>query len=701
MPLPDSSKKPSSKSSAKQEVKPKSEETKSRSEWSPIVPVPENAATVPVAHIKRGRPDASWTYRTAEGGLVGYIWRFTTSDGGKEILPLTYCQHAVTGAQEWRWMAFPEPRELYVPGEWREGFTKLVVEGEKCADVVFRLLDDYDAVTWPGGSKAVDKACWKRFKKGDKVLLWADCDAQNDKAGVMLPEEKQPGVAAMEKIAQRLLSIGCKVRMVAIPEPGAKPSGWDIADAEKDGMSAEDIRAFIKANQRSPFVVERKSISTPTGASAEDKSWPSCVFRKPDSGALRECRENVFMILQHHPDWRGSLAMDEFANVIKCRRDTPVGLKLNELWDEHQDFRLGLWIAQELNLFIKSEGMISSGVRATATENKYHPVRDWLNSLVWDGVPRISDWLTDFAGVAKTEYTSLVARYFLIGMVARIFDPGCKMDTALIMEGLQGEGKSSVARALCGDAWFSDTLFVMGDKDSFLALRGRWAYELAELDSFNRSESTRAKAFISSSTDTYRAPYDRVTKDHPRQCVFIGTTNQYEYFKDSSGNRRYWPVLCSDELNLDGLRAMRPQLFAEAVHYFLPGMEECAQGKKRSREHSWWPTKEEQDRLFTPEQEMRELDDPWMPQIYEWLKFNHDKKEVTSLEVLVGAIKMEVSKIDGTKQAAMRIGVCMRKLAWGKKRRSGGAREWVYTRPTTDETKQEPVSKDEDDDHPF
>lgn len=651
--------------------------------WMPIMPVPAGAPPVPLAHIKRGKPDSSWAYRDEAGLLLGYIWRFTTSDGGKEIIPFTFCRHAETGAQEWRNVQFAEPRPLYVPGvALREGVTKLIVEGEKCADAAHgAVADRFDVVSWPGGGKALDKVDWSRFVEGDKVIIWPDCDAQREKltkeeaaAGIsadskpLLPEEKQPGISTAEKIAQKLLSRGCIVRIVAIPAPGEKPAGWDVADAAAEGWSGEQIKAFVLEHLRAPaHVVDAESISPATRATAEGDAWPSCVFRK--DGLLRECRENVFLVLQHHPDWKGCLAMDEFANMIKCRRDTPTGMKAGEVWDEDQDFKLGLWLAQELRLFIKSDSMIAAGVRACAVANGFHPVRDWLEGLVWDGVPRVGDWLTDFAGVAKTEYSALVGRLFLTGMVARIFRPGCKMDTALILEGLQGEGKSSIARALAG-IWFSDTTFVMGDKDSYLALRGRWAYELAELDSFNRSESTRAKAFISSSTDSYRAPYDRVTKDHPRQCVFIGTTNQYEYFKDASGNRRYWPVLCTGALNATGLMVMREQLFAEAVALFKQG-------------ERWYPSKDEQNRLFTPEQEARELEDPWVIAIYTWLK-GGTEREITALDILCGALKMEVSKIDAARQATMRVGVCMRKLGWLKKRRSSGAREWVYVRPKPD-----------------
>lgn len=672
--------------------------------WVPVAPVPQGAPPVPLAHIKRGKPDASWAYRNEAGELLGYIWRFTTSDGGKEIVPFTFCRHVETGAQEWRNVQFAEPRPLYVPGiELREGVTKLVVEGEKCADAAHgAVADRFNVVSWPGGGKAIDKVDWSRFEAGDKVILWPDADAQREKLTKdestedkpLLPAEKQPGIATMEKIAQKLIARGCIVRIVDIPPPGEMPPGWDVADAVAEGWTGERIKEFVLGRLREPAravdgddCAPAESISTATEAAAGDAEWREQCFWK--DGRLRECRENVYQVLMHLPAWQGCLAMDEFANVIKVRRDTPTGLKAGELWDEHQDFKLGLWFAQAMRLFIKSEAVISAGVKAAAVTNGYHPVRDWLNGLAWDGVPRLEDWLSDFAGVRKSEYSSLAGKLFLIGMVARIYRPGCKMDTALILEGIQGEGKSSIARALAGE-WFSDTTFVMGDKDSFLALRGRWAYELAELDSFNRSESTRAKAFISSATDSYRAPYDRVTKDHPRQCVFIGTTNQYEYFKDSSGNRRYWPVMCLDALDVSGLSAAREQLFAEAVRLFHDG-------------HHWWPTKEQQQQLFTPEQEMREVADPWEIAIHEWL-LKGSEVEITALDVLVGALKMEVSKIDGARQATMRVGVCMRKLGWAKRRRSGGAREWVYVRPKPiggSVPEATTTNGGGDDDHPF
>lgn len=670
--------------------------------WIPIVPVPEDAPPMPEEHYKRGKYANYYRYIDRSNRTICYYCWFKDEEGRWIDLPLSWCKHAESGVEEWRWVALEQPRPLFISpltqGKWRPGVAKLVVGNEAAVEALTLLLfEDFDIVTWPQDHRSVAKADWSWFEEGDEVIVWPDCNSEREplskheiEAGLppdsklFLSAMRQPGVVAAERIAQILQARGCEVKVVDVPPPGVKPDGWNGASDAKEGSLEEAaIRAkkFIFDNLRAPAPLTEKGISTAILASAGE--WSSLLFMK--DGLIRECRENVFQVLQHHPDWRKCLAMDEFANAIRVRRETPTGLREKLVWDEDQDFKLGLWLAQQLRLFIKSESMISAGVRATAVANAYHPVREWLSGLEWDGVPRLGDWLSDFAGVSKTEYSALIGRLFLIGMVARIYRPGCKMDTALILEGLQGEGKSAIAKALAGE-WFSDTTFVMGDKDSFMALRGKWAYELAELDSFNRSESTRAKAFISSSTDSYRAPYDRVSKDWPRQCVFIGTTNQYEYFKDASGNRRYWPVLCSGELNVEGLRGAREQLFAEAVKLFQDGAQ-------------WWPTKEEQQRLVSPEQELREIADPWEVAIHEWtLTCSND--EVTSLDVLCGALKMEVSKIDGAKQAAMRVGVCMRKLGWGKKRKTSGAREWVYVRPKAEVTSKT-ITGGDDEDHPF
>lgn len=147
--------------------------------WVPILPAPDDADEPPKAHIKRGQPEHVWCYRDADGKALGYVYRFKTSTGGKEVLPLVYARHAITGAQEWRWMAFPEPRPLYGLDRLaaKPDATVLLVEGEKCADAAAAMLPEYAVVSWPGGGKAVKKADWRPLA-GRKVIAWPDADAK-------------------------------------------------------------------------------------------------------------------------------------------------------------------------------------------------------------------------------------------------------------------------------------------------------------------------------------------------------------------------------------------------------------------------------------------------------------------------------------------------------------------------------------------
>lgn len=670
-----------------------SEGEESACPWVPILPVPEGAGDPPKAHIKRGLPEQSWCYRNAESKALGYVCRFKTSDGGKETLPLVYARHEKTGATEWRWMAFPEPRPLYGLDRLaaKSDATVLLVEGEKCADVAAALLPEFAVVSWPGGCKAVKKADWSVLA-GRKVIAWPDADAKRvpltktekdalpskeaqaaaQAAKPLLPEVEQPGIKAMEQAAGAILRHGGRVRTVKIPPPGEKPDGWDVADAITDGMDADALRTFI-GRLRMPVIAAQaaEGIHTPELAGAGPEDWRRQLLRKDDR--LIDCRENVYLILRYHRIWLGTIWLDDFARRIVKRRPAPwdhaTGFVPGTEWAHEDDLRLGLWLAQQERLLIRSQENLASAVAWVASESRFHPVRDYLESLVWDKVPRISEWLTDYLGVKKTEYAVLCGRLFMIGMVSRIYQPGCQMRFMPILEGVQFRGKSSALRILGGE-WFGDTQLDLNNKDTYQLIQGCWLYEIGELDAFNRTESTRVKAFVSSQVDRFRAPYERAPRDWPRQTVFVGTTNQDEYFKDTTGNTRYWPLRVEEDepINLDGLTAARDQLFAEAVILYKRG-------------ERWHPTREEQQRLFEPEQADREIADPWQALIARWLREGTTSPSVTAETIMVDCLKIEPSKIDSNRQMSTRVGIAMKRLGWVKRRQTSGSREYYYERP--------------------
>lgn len=640
----------------------------SRTEWVPVMPIPASAGEIPKAHTKRGKPERSWEYRDRAGELLGVVYRFRTSDGGKEILPCVWARHARTGAQEWRWLAFPEPRPLYGLDKLGGDGMVLVVEGEKCADAARSVVpSSWSVVTWPSGSRAVHKADWTPLR-GRKVVVWPDCDAQRDKVGAILPEAKQPGIRAAEEVATTLGKLGCQVRIVRIPAPGAKPEGWDVADAIADGWTPAQVRQFIADNLREPAQADG-SIPSDQAAPLEAEWRKDLAF--DDRGRLLAGVPNAFLMLTNRAEWAGVLAFDEFAQRPIKRFPPPYARGVAGDWEAMDDSMTMLWLAQRAGMPKMSSSQAAEAAEMTARAFPFDPVRIALETWQWDRQERVDRWLVDYFGAPDTPYTRLVGRFWLLGMVRRVFEPGCKFDYMPILEGPQGRGKSTALAILAGDAWFGNTDFVMGDKDSMAVMQGKWVYEIAELDSFNKADTTRVKSFVTRQIDEFRPAYGRRILKIPRRVVLVGTTNQYEYFKDATGNRRFWPVKVISQIELDGLRAVREQLFAEAVGLYRAGA--------RS-----YPSREEQDQFFAPEQDAREIGDAWDDAIHRWLNTPREIEQtmpdrVSSFDILCKALQVDAGKI--TREMSTRVGISMRKLGWLKREHRGEHPRYVYERP--------------------
>lgn len=694
-------------------------EKKNRVPWSPILPVPAAAGPYPKAHLVRGRPEAHWEYRDTDGRLLGVIYRFIRSDGkGKEVLPCVFAKHPVTDKREWRWMALPEPRPLYLRGPHRPDLTLLVVEGEKCVDAaVLAIGDAFEVISWSGGGKAVGKSDWSSIRDRD-VILWPDTDAKTFKeghehAGQVMPEHEQPGMVAMNKVAEILRAQGCTVFFVDIPAPGAVADGWDVADLIGAGAGADEVLAWATklrgaselvnpeladdvpgwVDQQMTEQLASASTPSPAGAGKRSRANIRAMLIPTANGGIKGCRENVYMVMQNEERLIGLVGLDLFSGLQVKRRKTPWASEPGE-WTESDDFQLGMYMAQHHGLVLAAIGDIERGVAQAAREHSFNPVVEYFDRCagMWDKQPRVATAFSRYWGCADSEYMKLISTMFFIGIVVRGYRPGVKNDHAPVFEGGQGRGKSTALKVLGGD-WFADTPFRMGEKDGYLSIQGVLLYEVAELEQFNRSEVTAIKAFMSSTIDRFREPYGRRMKNVPRRCAFGATTNEDAYFKDTTGNRRFWPAE-TGQLDIDALVADRDQLYGEAIALLHAGVQ-------------WWPTYDQQQRLIDPMQESREIPDPWRGRIYEYLEgIDSDGKpmmvskimRVTAREILTRALHFELSKMGPAKAETMRVGAIMRKFGWSKHRESGGAREWYYERPAaTAEQGDQAVPAGEDD----
>lgn len=382
--------------------------------------------------------------------------------------------------------------------------------------------------------------------------------------------------------------------------------------------------------------------------------------------------ENVIRILALHPKWRGRLRYDEFRGRIVVR-DPPWDeyqrpTSCEAAWTDEDATRLHAWLRREFHpyAFAPSVTDCERAVDVAARTNGWHPVREYLESLRWDQTLRLKRMGATYFGADDDDYTANVMRWWMISAVARVLRPGCKADHVLILEGKQGRGKST-ALGILGGEWFNDTPIDLNSKDAFGAIRGRWIVELAELDSLFRVESSRAKAFFSSSVDNYRPAYGRREREQPRSCVFAGSVNEGVYLRDPTGARRFWPVRCR-VLDLAALRRDRDQLWAEALYWFREGAR-------------WWPEGVEEVEPLEAQQEERTERDEWTDAIEKYVA--RAGAEVTGAEILEFALRLEPK--DWTRQAQTRVGaIMMHGLRWSKHRgRVGEIRTWVYRRPVT------------------
>ncbi len=648
------------------------------SKWIPVVPVPADAIqNRPAAHLVRGKPRAVFDFYD-ERGLVGYLYRFTGSDGQARDLPLTYCTDEA-GRLEWRWQSFDKPRPLF--GASRLTLAKpetivVVTDDPECVEPGYKHLPGYAFVAYLGGLNGIKKSSWKPLSDR-RVLIWPSADAQlRPGTDQPLPRAEQPLMRAAKQISTILVRAGCEVKVIEPPEAGSQPAGWNLAAAIADGWSAADTIAWMEERCRTVFSRTSfgfKPAHPPTPARAsQDHDWRRHATMILRHGELADCRENVIEVLSKHPEWNGVLAWDEFAYRIVKRKPPPYGGQTGE-WTEHDHVALGRWLAHQEGLMIRSIDTLARAVTFVSEGSPVHPVREYLQSLQWDGTERTHMWMQDMLGVEDSEYARLAGPMMLMNMVARVMAPGCIMRVVPVLVGKQLKGKSTALQVLASDAWFADSMFVVGDKDGYQNLRGKWLYEISEFHSFGRAEATRVKAFVSSRKDTYRTSYGYSSRDWPRQVSFWATTNQYEIFRDPTGSTRFWPFVAgkAGEIRVDLVSALRDQLFAEAfVRY--------QRGDRR------YPTPEQDAAHFAPVQESHEVPHPW----HEAIREHCEKRYLsggrrTTVNAVLEMLGIDLAKVSATTSETLTVVAILQRLGCEKRRDGNGSRSWYYAIPDT------------------
>ena len=323
-----------------------------------------------------------------------------------------------------------------------------------------------------------------------------------------------------------------------------------------------------------------------------------------DEGKMKPLLANAITVLRTAPEWENVLAYNEFSSHVTTKFPAPWQAGIGAVWSDYDDSKTCEWL-QHHGVMIRTH-IATEAIEAIAKENPFHPVRDYLKNVRWDGEPRIDHWLIRYVGAPDIPFVRAVGPRWFISGVARIFKPGCQADHMLLFEGPQGIRKSTLLRILASDdRWFSDHVSELGSKDSRGELQGKWILEMGELDNIRRSDLERVKTFLTTRADNFRPPYGRRTESFPRQCVFAGTVNDHMPLIDETGNRRFWPVRCGT-IDLKALERDRDLLWAEAYDRYQAGS-------------VWWLDTAELNDLALTEQESRYNPGPWDELITAWI----------------------------------------------------------------------------------
>jgi len=599
-------------------------------------------------------PSNKWVYKDADGGTLFYVYRYDMPDGKKEFKPMSF-----TDTGKWIPKMASGLRPLYNLDKLVANPTKpvMVVEGEKTAVAAESIAGNtYTITTWPGGASAVTKADVSPLK-GRKLVLWPDAD--------------EPGIKAMQFLASKLLVDTEEIKVI---RPDVN-SGWDAADALAEGWDWSKFKDWAKRpGILEPLTKPIKHVKAELMDAEGDNHSQQLVGEISDVPSImaqqlglktKEIAKQVYIIpnasnakivLSEHPQFKGKFWFDDFykkgfTNYFGKQEPLEDDL-IKKLWVLFQH-KYGFETMAKPNFF--------DAMDVACLEDIRNEPLTWLESLKWDGEKRVEEFFVRAYGTEDNEYTRKVSQNFFVAQVARINQPGCKFDNMVILEGIQGTGKSSSLKALVGEKWFAEPQAALDNKDFEGSLLGKLIIEFAELNHFKKAENTLIKKKLSCSVDNFRLPWDRRVKDVPRTCIFVGTTNDERYLQDETGGRRFWPVKTTT-IDMKYIQDNREQLYAEAVQMHKEGFEYFSVPESAK-----------------DEQAARLSVHPWEDIIRAWLDDQPSVQQHRSDEIWKFALDGNFDRF--TDSVSKQIAKAMKALGWENKQirldGKNNARYWV------------------------
>ncbi len=513
---------------------------------------------------------ACWTYRDAAGESLGVVARFDSAHHGKQVIP--FFKPDGHGGFKTGGPAAP----VLFGSERLNGHDApaFVVEGEKCAAALHSL--GLAAVSAQGGANKAAGGDWAALTGVPRVYL--------------LPDNDRPGEGYARVVCQALTTLEPApdvrvVRLPELPETGdaadwlaTRVPGWNSFDPLPQELHADLARELLTlAEQGEPPPVDWRG----------EDAQPERPQGKPSRLMVREKRDgtmelvanlhNAVYLLSETPEWRGVIGYNQFRQRIEKRQPPPYGGTPGP-WSDWDTAESVIWLSRVHHVNLARD-TVDFATLAVAYRHAFNPAQERLRALAeqWDGLERLRYWLEEILDAkvdGHREYLAEIGTAWLKGVCARVLMPGCKHDDVLVLFGTQGWRKSTAAQAIADAILpeaFTDSVDLDNLAEAKIQIRGVIIAELGELAGLSRGDVESIKAFVSTKSDHFREKFGRHAQDFPRTCSFIGTTNNPEFLKDPTGNRRWWPVTLTGPLDIPRLEDALPQLLGEAARAVLAG----------------------------------------------------------------------------------------------------------------------------------